>query len=110
VAHLLLQDPDFPRSVAFCLERVADSLRNLFGERVRGDTPLHYCSHLRSELLFADIASYFPEDAGARVKPRAFCDWLQSVIERLERLSVTVADHYLSHQAAAPALAAGEED
>ena len=127
VAVLLIQDEDFPRSIAFCLEAIRHSLAATFGEKKKAhsDTPLHYCRHLLSELLFADVASYFPAQTteegrivtasggggesrlsaaahSPRLRTRAFADWLQGIINRLFNLGTLVSDHYLNHQAATP--------
>jgi uncharacterized circularly permuted ATP-grasp superfamily protein/uncharacterized alpha-E superfamily protein len=117
VAMLLIQDGEFPRSIVFCLESIRQSLQYTFGDKkAKADTPLHYCHHLLSELMFADVSAYFPaaiigEDgverrvpnpAAARQRTKAFSDWLQGVIERLLGLGTLVSDHYLNHQAASP--------
>ena len=120
VARLLIQDGEFPRSIVFCLESILESLQRTFGERPsRTDTPLHYCHHLLSELMFADIPSYFPSEAPsadlepaqraarARQRSRAFAERLHEITHRLFNLGTQVSDHYLNHQAAPP-LRAGQ--
>jgi uncharacterized alpha-E superfamily protein len=114
VARLLIQDGEFPRSIVFCLESILESLQRTFGERpTRTDTPLHYCHHLLSELMFADIPSYFPSEAPgegephqrlqrARQRSRAFAERLHEITHRLFNLGTQVSDHYLNHQAAPP--------
>jgi len=111
VARLLIQDDEFPRSIVFGLEAIRHSLEASFGEKkLHADTPLHYCRHLLSELLFADVASYFPAVGTgdetpalrARQRSRAFADWLQEIINRLFNLGTQISDHYLNHQAASP--------
>jgi uncharacterized alpha-E superfamily protein len=110
VAHLLLQDEEFPRSLAFCVEAIQQHLKKTFGEKGHGESPLRYCNHLLSELTFADINSYFPGvtpvDVNgkaallAKQRSRAFADWLETLIERLFGLGDLISDHYLNHQAA----------
>ncbi|SDT85950.1 Uncharacterized conserved protein, circularly permuted ATPgrasp superfamily [Verrucomicrobium sp. GAS474] len=122
VARLLIQDGEFPRSIVFCLDSLQTSLQAVFGDKkgqARADTPLHYCHHLVSELMFADVAAYFPapvvgEDgvervisdsqarATARNRAKAFDEWIQNIIKRLFNLGTLVSDHYLNHQAATP--------
>ncbi|HEY8964866.1 MAG TPA: circularly permuted type 2 ATP-grasp protein [Candidatus Methylacidiphilales bacterium] len=129
VAKLLIQDAEFPRSIVFCLDALKTSLQAVFGEKkgqakAKTDTPLHYCHHLVSELMFADVAAYFPapvvgEDgverpasptqqaqaqarAVARNRAKAFDEWTQNIISRLFNLGNLVSDHYLNHQAATP--------
>jgi len=111
VARLLIQDEEFPRSIVFGLESIRRALESAFGEKkLHGDTPLHYCRHLLSELMFADVASYFPAVGTgdetpalrARQRSRAFADWLQEIINRLFNLGTQISDHYLNHQAASP--------
>ncbi|PTY01699.1 hypothetical protein DB346_11760 [Verrucomicrobia bacterium LW23] len=61
VAHLLLQDQEFPRSVWFCMDEVMRLLRRAFGQRPspEAEEPIHYGDHLLSELNFTDIGQFF---------------------------------------------------
>ncbi|MDE1171321.1 MAG: circularly permuted type 2 ATP-grasp protein [Verrucomicrobium sp.] len=105
VARLLVQDAEFPRSLVFALEAIQEALRATFGARkVDPGTPLHYCSHLLSELNFADIAGFFPATAEERGRGRGkgLPEWMDGVVERLLELGTQVSDHYLNHQAATP--------
>lgn len=113
VAHLLIQDAEFPRSLVFCVESIHQALQRSFGDRppAHAEAPMRFCNHLLSELSFADINQYFVRDSDAppsqtvslpRNRSKAFADWLDQIRERLFGLNTLVSDHYLNHQAASP--------
>ncbi|HVR34590.1 MAG TPA: circularly permuted type 2 ATP-grasp protein, partial [Methylomirabilota bacterium] len=59
-ATMLLQDPQLPRSVLYCLLGIRGSLERVFGRQWRAaghhesSTPLRHCARLISEVEFAD--------------------------------------------------------
>jgi uncharacterized circularly permuted ATP-grasp superfamily protein/uncharacterized alpha-E superfamily protein len=111
VAHLLLQDQDFPRSALFCLERMRRDLTATLGDRhAKGaDTPLKHCGRVITELNFIDMATYFPpasesgkalaEDDDLSDMPTPdFPKKLKELTELLLDFNVLISDHYLDHQ------------
>jgi uncharacterized circularly permuted ATP-grasp superfamily protein/uncharacterized alpha-E superfamily protein len=109
VAHLLLQDEEFPRSLAFCLAAIQHALQRTFGERPAPEAaaPMRYAGHFLSELGFADIGKYFDTasdgaPAGGKSRTKAFADWMDHLVQRLLTLGTLISDHYLNHQAAEP--------
>jgi uncharacterized circularly permuted ATP-grasp superfamily protein/uncharacterized alpha-E superfamily protein len=117
VSRLLLQDEEFPRSVAFGVSEVHHCLGRIFGERGYPDkeTPIKHTQYLLSELQCIDLSPFFStsnptalplvsggSSANNKNRSKAFADWLESLGNRLLGLSTMIADHYLNHQAAAP--------
>jgi uncharacterized circularly permuted ATP-grasp superfamily protein/uncharacterized alpha-E superfamily protein len=110
VARLLLQDAEFPRSVAFCLQRMKAALQVTLADRQprTADTPLKHCSKAIIELGDIDIAAYFPpsgaaggdedEDELADTPTRDYPKQLNDLIDLLLDFNVLISDHYLDHQ------------
>jgi uncharacterized circularly permuted ATP-grasp superfamily protein/uncharacterized alpha-E superfamily protein len=111
VARLLLQDPEFPRSALFCLERMSRSLTATLGERpAKGaDTPLIHCQRVIAELNFIDMANFFPpegdtgpmaarEDELSEMPTSEFPQKLAELTDLLLDFNVLISDHYLDHQ------------
>ncbi len=106
VAKLLLQDEDFTRSVAFCLQGVRHALRRCFGEQTGRSSAhlVHQCEHVLSELFLTDVRRYFtPESpaiseaivAGPQARAQNFAEWLDSIAQRLLSLGTLMADYYV---------------
>jgi uncharacterized alpha-E superfamily protein len=102
VAALVLQDPQLPRSVLFCLTGVRDALQAVFGNHFNPLTrpeelpPLRQCTQLISETEFMDLGPFFSEeDVGkvGRLRQR-----LDGLAEDLGDLATRISDHYLNHQ------------
>jgi uncharacterized circularly permuted ATP-grasp superfamily protein/uncharacterized alpha-E superfamily protein len=99
VASLLLQDPQLPRSLLYCLERFSESLTTVFGsgQREEKTSPRRVCDQLKAEVAFIDLTGVLA--AGKGGKPGPLPRWLDEVAGRLNGMSTAVADHYLYHQA-----------
>ena len=96
-AALLLQDPQLPRSVAYCLDRIGETLGTVFGQNIRerADSPLRECNRLKAEVNFVDLDGYFVDDPK---KSSLFRRWLEKLADELTDLSMGISDHYLYHQ------------
>jgi uncharacterized circularly permuted ATP-grasp superfamily protein/uncharacterized alpha-E superfamily protein len=110
VARLLLQDPDFPRSALFCLERMRHALAATLGDRSdkSPDSPPKHCARVIDELYFIDVDAYFPpdkkgslhsgeDDLGETPTP-GFSRKLAEITGLLLDFNVLISDHYLDHQ------------
>jgi uncharacterized alpha-E superfamily protein len=102
VAALVLQDPQLPRSVLFCLSGVRDALQAVFGNhfnplnRPEELPPLRQCTQLISETEFMDLSPFFSEENAGKVgRLRQRMDGLAGV---LGKLATRISDHYLNHQ------------
>jgi hypothetical protein len=110
VARLLLQDTEFPRSLAFCLGRMKAALQVTLADRQprTADTPLKHCGQVITELNDLDIAAYFPpakaaghdedEDELADTPTIDYPRQLNDLIDLLLDFNVLISDHYLDHQ------------
>ena len=102
-ARMLLQDDQLPRSVQYCLETVRRGLKSAFGHTgalnsdLQDPSPLRHCMQLMGDIEFADLEPYFQEQSGARAPKLRH--WLDDLTSRLMKLSLSISDHYLQHQA-----------
>ncbi len=110
VARLLLQDPEFPRSAFFCIDKMRQALTATLGDRpAKGaDAPLKHCSLIATELNFIDMATYFPpienetpsraDDDLADMPTTEFPQKMNEIVDLLLDFNVLISDHYLDHQ------------
>jgi uncharacterized circularly permuted ATP-grasp superfamily protein/uncharacterized alpha-E superfamily protein len=110
VAHLLLQDPEFPRSAVFCLEGMRRALTATLGDLPTkvSDTPLKHCGRVITELNFIDMSAYFlranPATTGLSVDDLSelptleFPRKLEELTDLVLDFNVLISDHYLDHQ------------
>ena len=99
VVTLLLQDPQLPRSVVYCLDVLCGTLRSVFGEihREASHRPGRLCAPLHSDVSYRDLSVYFERKEGE--KPLELTKWLEEIVTRLNQLATAISDHYLNHQA-----------
>ncbi|MDX2227487.1 MAG: circularly permuted type 2 ATP-grasp protein [Verrucomicrobiae bacterium] len=100
VAMMLVQDPQLPRSVLYCLREIEKSLRSSFGESLRdpGQTPLKQCSRLCGEVAFVDLEPLLQPAPGGR-GGQSIGRLIDDLTAKTYQLATAISDHYLHHQA-----------
>jgi uncharacterized alpha-E superfamily protein len=98
-AALILQDPQLPRSVRFCAERILENLRTVLagGSSDASGTPVKMAARLAADIEFAELKDFFP--SGDQEPDRRLGLLIEQMGERFSQLAVTISDHYLHHQA-----------
>lgn len=99
IAELLLQHPEVPRSVAFCVERLHESLARLGGSpEWHTQHPVQCTERLLVALRAAAPAELFDTDVDGEAE-HALEEFLEARLKDLFTLHEAISDHYLSHQA-----------
>lgn len=99
IAELLLQNREVPRGLAFCLERILESLAEL------GNAPEWHSQHPRqcAARLLVTLRAASPTELFETGVPgaaqHALEEFLESRLKELVTLHDAISDHYLSHQA-----------
>ncbi len=99
VATMLLQDPQVPHSLFYCVNKIEETLASVFRTATTdaATTPARLAEHLKFETNFLELDPYFVADAKGETAD------LGRLLETYEReltlLSSAISDHYLYHQA-----------
>ena len=99
VATMLLQDPQVPHSLFYCVNKIEATLASVFRAATTDavTTPARLAEQLKFEINFLELEPYFIPDAKGETADLSRL--LETYETKLNQLSSAISDHYLYHQA-----------